>query len=67
MFQTKVAARRLVFKAATGLSTVALAAGVTALGASAAQAASHAAPGLLFPPASIAVNTDRDTAGRHPA
>jgi hypothetical protein len=47
MFQTKVLARRLAFRLAAGLSTVALAAGVTALGASAAQAA----------PTSIAVNT----------
>jgi hypothetical protein len=47
MFQTKVLARRLAFRLAAGLSTVALAAGITALGASAAQAA----------PTSIAVNT----------
>jgi hypothetical protein len=47
MIQTKVLARRLAFRLAAGLSTVALAAGVTALGASAAQAA----------PTSIAVNT----------
>jgi hypothetical protein len=57
MFHTKVLTRRLAFKVAAGLSTVAMAAGVTALGAGAAQAASRAAPGLLTPPAPIAVNT----------
>ena len=50
MFRTKVVARRLAAKMAAGLSTVVLAAGVTALGAGAAQAASRAAPGLLLAP-----------------